>query len=66
MTALAQRPGGSLVARAATLESPAAQLEIVPLSPEVQELVDAQGIDMRISGLAYLPNEARVCTVPVP
>ena len=66
MAALAHRRGDSMVARSATESRPAAVLSseplppVEPLSPEVQELVDEQGIDMSISGLEYLNNETRV------
>ena len=36
--------------------------ETVPASPEVQEILDAQGIDLEISGLKYLSNDGRVST----
>lgn len=61
------RRGSSLTARvAAAADSLAASdTDTLPLSPEVQAIVDAQGIDMSISALAYLPNnEARVRTSP--
>lgn len=34
--------------------------EAEPVSPEVQEILEAQGIDLEISGLKYLNNEGRV------
>ena len=51
------------MARTATTDRLAASYaeDSLPLSPEVQAIVDAQEIDMGISGLVYLPNnEARV------
>lgn len=34
--------------------------EAVPVSPEVQAIIDEQGLDYEASGLQYLTNEARV------
>lgn len=34
--------------------------QVAPVSPEVQALLDDQGLDFETSGLAYLTNEARV------
>ena len=33
---------------------------VEPVSPEVQAIIDEQGIDLEISGLKYLNNEGRV------
>lgn len=33
-----------------------------PVSPEVQAIIDEQGLDYETSGLKYLTNEARVST----
>lgn len=34
--------------------------QVAPVSPEVQALLDEQGLDFETSGLAFLTNEARV------
>ena len=37
--------------------------EAVPVSSEVQDILDEQGIDLEISGLKYLSNEGRVSLI---
>ena len=36
--------------------------KVTPVSPEVQALLDDQGLDFETSGLQFLTNEARVCS----
>ena len=37
-----------------------------PVSPEVQAIIDEQGLDYKASGLKYLTNDARVSSLPCP
>lgn len=39
---------------------------VEPVSPEVQAIIDEQGIDFEISGLKYLNNEGRVRSSKLP